>query len=316
MDSAPSITLRERAEAARASFKAFHAAKPKDLVVTTDAGTGRALQPAPVIVRPRTDMPALPPRQSSLLDLLTQHRGHTPASTLHQGRLRIFQPTRRPVMLEEVFCTPWGKVRIKGALGQAHADGIEAIQHVGREPTLLPDGRISLLVDQAEVRRIARQDGGSLRRVADDLMQGLVEIIEPAPLACLGHLIDHIDYRPRGADGAFIMAPNPLDGGQRHLWRVELGKALCRLLEADLWLYQDPGPIAALRHGISQAVARHVLGHKTEPRGGWILDSLIHAVAGDLADQALRNRRREVHCDADALLEVGILIEDGRVRRV
>jgi hypothetical protein len=98
------------------------------------------------------------------------------------------------------------------------------------------------------------------------------------------------------------------------MWRVELGKALCTLVSGDIWLGYDPAPIAQLDRGIAQAIARHVLSHKTEPRGGWTLDGLIRAVAGELDDQTMRDRRREVRKSAAALADVGILIDGDRVR--
>ncbi|WP_018913527.1 hypothetical protein [Thiomonas sp. FB-6] len=223
-------------------------------------------------------------------------------------------------MIDELFTTSWGKVRIKGALDQGHADVAEAILHTGMHAAELPEGRISVVADPAEIRRVARQASGTtFQAVLEDLMRALVQIVEPEPLASVGHLIDHIDHFAKHADGSFMMAPNPLDRRERHLWTIEFGKVLCRLLEQDLWLYRDPAPIAAMRHGISQAVARHVLSHRTVPAGGWRLDGLILTVAGPIEGAALRDRRRElcgVHGDSDALRRAGVLIEDGRVYRV
>ncbi len=89
---------------------------------------------------------------------------------------------------------------------------------------------------------------------------------------------------------------------------------LCRLVDSDLWISRDPYPIAAMRHGISQAVARHVLSHKeVSPKGGWRLDGLLASVTGPLSAQQQRNRRREIHQDVEALLRLGINLHDGRV---
>ncbi|TCS93561.1 hypothetical protein EDC36_1266 [Tepidimonas ignava] len=75
-------------------------------------------------------------------------------------------------------------------------------------------------------------------------------------------------------------------------------------------------PITRLQHGISQAIARHVLTHKTEPSGGWTLDGLIKTVAGgDISEQGMRDRRREARADAEGLAAAGVLLEDDRVRR-
>lgn len=229
---------------------------------------------------------------------LVQQRGGVPTATVSQARLRIFQPTRRPVMLDQMIATAWGRIRVKGRLGQQHDDVLESIMFCGRRPRDIGDGRIKLLVDPADVRRRARQDGTTLRRVLDDLMQAIVEIIEPTPMAETGHLIDRI--KP-----ANVSACNPL-GGERSLWRVELGPVLCKMLAADLWQYRDPQPIAQLRHGISQAVARHVLSHREGTCDHWSIDTLIKAVAGDLSGRAMLDRKRELAADVDALQAIGV----------
>ncbi|MEL5849563.1 MAG: ABC transporter ATPase [Candidatus Igneacidithiobacillus chanchocoensis] len=238
---------------------------------------------------------------------LIERRGGVPTSTVHQARLQIFQPTRRPVEMNQVFQTAWGEVRIKGRLGQQHADLLEAIMHFGTRPKDLGDGRIKLLVDPHQISIATRLEGATLRRGMDDLMQAIVEIKEPAHLAGIGHLIDHVDFAKR-ASGAYVTAPNPL-GGERRLWKVEMGKALCRLIESDLWQRRDPRVLSSLRHGISQAVVRHVLSHRPGTCEKWPLNTLIRAVAGDLGDQAMRDRRRELRDDAQALAVLGVRVE-------
>lgn len=243
---------------------------------------------------------------TATIDLI-HRRGGQPTTTTHQARLRIFQPTRRPVTLEQTFETAWGEVRVRGRLGQQHADLLEAIMSEGRLPAATSDGRIKLLVDPHAVSVITRLEGQTLRRVRDDLLQALVEIKAPAHISCIGHLVDHIDHAQR-SDGSHVTKPNPL-GGERRLWRVDLGKALCRLIEADLWIKRDPRQIAELRHGISQAVARHALSHKRGTCDHWPIDTMIRAVAGTLSQQAMRDRRRELREDAAALAAMGLSVE-------
>ena len=244
-------------------------------------------------------------------------RADLPTATAHEHRLRIYQATRRPARIERKITTAWGTIRVKGKIGQAHADLMDAILYCAKKKAETSDGRIKILVDPAEVRRRADiTSGDQLRRLVDDLLQVVIEVYEPAELACVGHLVDHIDKAQRG-DGTYITRPNPLGGGERHMWRVEIGKALCLLLDKDIWRGYDPSPIARLRHGISQAVARHIMTHSQEPRGGWTLDGLIRAVAGDEIDgQDLRNRRREIQADAAGLAAAGIEVDGDRVRSV
>ena len=236
-------------------------------------------------------------------------RGRLPTTTCHQARLRIFQATRRPRNVDEVCVTSWGRVRVKGRLGQQHADVFETICYRAQRTAPTPDGRIKLLVDPAEVRRVARQSSGStFMHVIEDLMQALIEIMAPMHLACVGHLIDHIDLAQR-ANGEHITRFNPL-GGTRTMWRTEIGRAACKLLDADLWLHRDPTPIAALRHGISQAVARHILTHRAGTCDRWGMDTLIRMVAGDLQPQQMRDRRRELCADFPALARMGVRVAD------
>ncbi len=239
-----------------------------------------------------------------------------PTATAAEHRLRIFSATRRPrAVSAQIVETAHGTIKITGKLGQAHADLLDAICFCAEKKALTQDGRIKLLVDPAKVRRVAGVTSGEqFAKLVDELVAGVIEIKHPVAFACIGHLVDHIDTARR-ADGAAVTRRNPL-GGERKLWRVELGKALCKLLANDVWRGYDPAPIARLRHGVSQAMARHLLTHQYQPRGGWKLDTLIAAVGGDLCEQDLRNRRREVRADTGQLLGIGIHVDGDRVQRV
>jgi len=191
---------------------------------------------------------------------------------------------------------------------------LDAICYHATRRVDLDDGRIKLLVDPAKVRRSCGIGGEQLEKLARELREATIQVKEPVELACIGGLIDHIDTAVRG-DGTPITRYDPLTGGQRHLWRVELGKAFCRLIHKDVWLGFDPAPLARIKHGISQAIARHVMTHEHQPRGGWMLDGLIQAVAGELGDVATRHRRRELRADIAQLEKMGIVLEGNRIKR-
>ena len=70
-----------------------------------------------------------------------------PTSTTYQSRLQLFQPTRRPKAIDRIIDTAWGKIRIKGRIGQAHADIFEAMLSACDKHKILDDGRIRLLID-------------------------------------------------------------------------------------------------------------------------------------------------------------------------
>jgi hypothetical protein len=246
--------------------------------------------------------------------------GEFPTSTTAENRLQIFQATRRPVMREKTIKTPFGTVRVKGKAGQAHHDVLDAIRATG-QPARMQDGRIKLLVDPAEVIRLSRQtSGSSFERVLDDLLQIIIAINEPSSVACTGHLIDHIEKKPRRADGSYITKANPLDGKERHLWRVELGKAATHLIDTDFWHFSSKAEIkllASLRHGVSQAIARHIKTHSMQPNGGWKLDTVIMAVSqgdGETMSKAdMKHRRTEATADAETLARLGVMIVGDRV---
>jgi hypothetical protein len=240
-----------------------------------------------------------------------------PTTTTHAIRLCLFQATRRPQRLQKhEIATPWGKVRISGRLGQQHADVFEAICYEREKKATTADGRIKVLVDPY---RVMKRAGISSKTQLDDIVRELreatIEILEPEHLSCVGGLIDHADKAVQ-IDGTPITRHNPLTGGERPLWTVEIGKAFCKLVFGDVWVGYDPAKIAKLDSGISQAVARHVLTHREEPNGGWKIDTLIEAVSGQCSSQAMRDRRRELREDAGKLKELGIEIDGDRVRRI
>lgn len=249
---------------------------------------------------------------SSTQKTIGNNRPPFPTNTTHAVRLCLFQATRRPIPKEEVIETPHGKIRIKGRLGQQHLDVFEAICY-SREKKREADGRIHILVDPWEVRkRSGQMAGATLERIKDDLMEALIEIIEPNHLACTGHLIDHIDTATRITDDSPLTRQGRF--GEREMWSVEIGKAFCKLLRSDVWVGYDPARISRLDHGISQAVARHALSHKNEPSGGWKLDTLIGAVAGTVQPALLRRYRARINEEAYKLLKIGVIVENGRVR--
>ncbi len=243
--------------------------------------------------------------------MTTGNKPAFPTTTIHAIRLCLFQSTRRPTKIEKIVETSFGKIRIKGRLGQQHLDVFETICF-SREKKKDVDGRIHILVDPREVRNRSEQMSGStLKGINDDLMQAIIEIIEPKDLACTGHLIDHIDGAVKNSTGEKITRRGPF--GERELWTVKLGEAFCKLVKKDIWIGYDPAPIARLNHGISQAVARHVLTHKTAPNGGWKLNTLIEAVAGPLTGMDLRNARRRLKNDSEGLLEIGVIVDADRI---
>ena len=236
-----------------------------------------------------------------------------PTATVSPARLRLCQPTQRPIyMAGEKISTAWGWCKVTGRFGQRHQDALEVFMWCAEAVREIEDGGVELLVDPARVRRTMSDSGyslGRLRILIDDLMGVTIELKVTNGLWVLGGLLDHVKESP-------ATKPNPLDRGtRRRLWRVRLGVAFVQLIKNDVPLHYDPAPIARLQSGVSQAVARHVLSHSSQPNGGWKLDGLIEAVCGELESTSLRHRRRELKIDSLALAKIGIIINGERVSR-
>lgn len=254
-------------------------------------------------------------------DSLRRQGKRFPTSTVHQSRVQLFAPARRPVDEIRQVETPWGTATIKGRLGQGHADVLEAMCHFATAwRKNESDSTIELLVDKYQVRKSAAGgkagSGEQLDRVIQDLLDVSVDLkvtIAREILRVKGHLVEEVAWSEKKR----IPSKGKIGfGRQRNVARpylvVRFGRVASALLETDLRLYYDPTPIARLRHGVSQAIARHVLGHKDQPRGGWKLDRLFKAVGAD-DPKKLANRRREVRRDTPGLLALGIVVADERV---
>ena len=242
-----------------------------------------------------------------------------PTSTALQARVMIYQPSQRPQERKGQWMdTGFGRCRVTGRLGQRHADIVESMLYVAERRRDISDGGIELLIDPARLRRMLSDHQYShdhILKLLTDLRAATVEIVTPELELrgdrIIGGLIDHVIPSP-------MTRRDPLSGGERNLWRVRLGVALVMLLERDLSLYYPPGPIARLQHGISQAVARHVLTHKHDPAGGWHLDTLIRAVCGErISSKEMINGRYRLKRDAADLRKMGIDIDaENRVSRL
>ena len=123
--------------------------------------------------------------------------------------------------------------------------------------------------------------------------------------------MDHIDVLRKLSTGEKITRLGAF--GERKLWTVKLGEAFCKLVQKDIWVGYDPAPIARLDHGISQAVARHVLTHKTAPNGGWMMNTLIEAVAGTVSRELGRKYRERIREDAQKMVGIGVIINADRI---
>jgi hypothetical protein len=242
-----------------------------------------------------------------------------PTMTVTPARIQIFQPTQRPVERANVMAeTSWGRCRVTGRLGQRHADLLEALLYNAEEHRETDDGGIELLVDPARVRKTLSDSWYSwsgIQKLLVELRAATVQIETPLTkqtgIPVIGGLLDY-------TEPSSLKCHNPLTRGERPLMRVKLGRVLTFLLGHDLHLYVNPAPIVRLCHGISQAIARHIQTHKTQPPGGWHLDGLIVMVGGTEKNNSERMRRHRcnVRKDEAGLAAIGIVLDGDRVKRV
>lgn len=239
---------------------------------------------------------------------------HIPTTTAHQARLQLYQPTRRPEWQERVITTAWGSAKVRGKLGQVHADIVEAIcRNAEDHRTVHATGHLQVLVDPYRVRKSV---GGGTPYAKDTLWKMMTELREvsitleiPAKnIRLIGGLLDSVVESPATRN-------NPLTGKPRQLWRVTFDPAFAAMLSGDLRLYYDPAPLAKIDTGVAQAIARHVLTHKDQPEGGWLVDTLINLVGAGGNSTTMRNRRRDLSKCTEALKSVGISVVGNRVSR-
>jgi hypothetical protein len=210
---------------------------------------------------------------------------------------------------------------IRGRLGQGHADVLESMCFFAHKWRETADGRIELLVDKYKVRKAsAGGSGGSgeqLDVIIDDLLDVSVELViqrgKGSALVIKGHLIDEVAQSQVLIEKSGRFGTGEQRDGARAFMRVTFGRAIVAFLRDDLRVYYDPTSIAKMAHGVSQALARHILTHENQPNGGWILNKLLVAIGAGENSQTLANRRRELKRDALALSALGISIEEGRV---
>lgn len=252
--------------------------------------------------------------RAQLLSPVAEALKDIPTTTAHQARLQLYQPTRRPTWQERVITTAWGTATVRGKIGQVHADIIEAICRHAEDYRVVPaTGHLQILVDPYRVRVTV---GGGTPYAKDTLWAMLRELREVSitlevpnqHIKILGGILDRVEESP-------ATRINRLTGKPRQLWRVTLDPAFAAILREDLQLHYDPAPLARIETGVAQAIARHIMTHRDQPAGGWLIDSMIELVGAGGNSQTMRNRRRDVHNCAETLREVGIHIVDNKLTR-
>lgn len=250
-----------------------------------------------------------------------QHRDVTTASTV---RLAICQPTRRPVLKTWRAETKWGSATITGRIGQRHADFIECSRAVAEEQGLDGAERFCCIVDPNKLRTAmsegrARMEWRQMRGLADDLRTCSISDLRIAARPTFGvvtaGILDSVVFegigqaptRPCARLGGVVAR-----GGEgRDLWKVSFSEPWTALIGADLPIsYRGHLPhIVALRHGVSQAVARFMLSHN--PGATYLLPEVLRIVG--VAPSVLHHRRREINEDIEGLAAAGVWVSGDEV---
>ncbi len=237
-----------------------------------------------------------------------------PTTTAHHSRLQIFQATRHPTFCTREIHTPWGSGTITGRLGTMHHLLLEICLFRCERVREIESGAQQLLVDPYRVRRGMTGDKGQysaagIKALAADLRAATFQLDLRGGGWLVDGIIDRITESPK-------RRYDPLTRRERPLARVDITPTYRAFLAADLPLHYDPTPLGALRHGISQAIARLALSHRDQPHGGWSLDHLIQAVGAETEGAAGRKRRFEIRADRDGLAALGLEVAGDKIVRV
>lgn len=236
-----------------------------------------------------------------------------PISTVHQSRLQMYQPTKKPKDIKQVIQTAWGSAVVEGRIGQVHAGLMEAIFKHTIEKRVEPNGSLTVLVDPYKVRTTtyggAQGSHEQIWVMLKDLMKCVVEFNIPGnSRKDLGHILEHVTE-------SSMTRENPLSCEARKMWRITIAAGYLEWISRDLALFYDPKPIARLETGIAQAIVRHLEGHKRQPSGGWHIDGLINTVGAGKTSQSMRDSRRYLLKDQEAMKSLGYVIGEGRVKK-
>lgn len=250
-----------------------------------------------------------------------------PTTTALISRMQVFEPTRRPKCKEtgiRTIETAYGTATIKGRLGQAHADVLEAILYHIEDVVSISGESMTVIVNPHKVRVSAGGDkqfsGEQLYVVTKELMSAVIDI-KTQNIKIIGHIIDTIEVIKDSNAGPLVKATEITNGknnletyGEKTLWKVTIGKGYLQIMTQDLIsIRRDPVTIAKISTGISQAITRFCVTHSNTPNGGWKLDGLIEAVGGNGSVQTFKDRRREVRKDAPFMKSSGVIVDGNRV---
>ena len=240
-------------------------------------------------------------------------------TTESQNRLPIFEPTLKAKDGIRVFENRYGKLTVKGRLGQVHKNLLETIFYERELYDFFEDGNnkyLKVLYHEYKITKYMSKSSSSYcketyNRLIEDMKQAYVEL-ETNKVKVKGPLIlektaSKITKKTKGN------LPN-LRGKEIPLAVITFGPVITTLFEKELRFTYDPKPILSLSSGISQAVVRFLKTHKNHPSAGYHLKPLVENLVENVEGDVWKNIRRFLKKDSETLKSIGILIDFKRDR--
>jgi hypothetical protein len=245
--------------------------------------------------------------------ILAEKRRNQPdigVATITLNRLPVFQPTLRAKYREEAYESPYGRITIKGRLGQNHKSLLETILYLRKLYDLDEENmRLRVLYNEYEVKKHLTTGSTTYnykgyKQLIEDMKQAHVSVGTIAS----GPIIKEI--RPSDNYSRKTKGNLPVIKGKEIPYMiVEFGSVINYLIAKELRFTYDPRAILQLQNGISQAVTRYVKTHKNHPGAGYHLKTLVEALTGNIEGQDWWNIKRLLKKDVEGLKALGITID-------
>ena len=236
-------------------------------------------------------------------------------TTITLNRLPIFQPTLRAEYREASFESPHGRITVRGRLGQNHKTLLEAVLYLRKLYDLDEENmRLRVLYDEYEVKKHLTKGATTYsyegyKQMLEDMKQAYVILEAREQMQIIeGNLIKGIKPSNNYSKKSKGNLP-PVKGKNIPYVILEFGEVVSYLFSKELKFTYDPRPIANLRSGISQAVARYLQTHRSHPPAGYHLRQLIEILEGKMENKRWWTVKEYLKEDAKYLRQLNIDID-------
>ena len=231
------------------------------------------------------------------------------------NRLPIFEPSLKPQFRERTFENTYGRVFVRGRLGQSHKNLLEVLLYKRKAYSSRKDEEgnrcFEVLYSEYDVRKYLSEGAAYSQEryesLIEDLKQAYIEI-ETKDLTVKGELIMDKTLSTIYGKQTKSNLPN-LKGEEIPYAVLRFGAVLNLLISKELKFSYNPKPITQLDSGISQAVVRFLLTHKRHPKAGYHLKALLENLTKNIEGQAWKDIRRVLKKDANKLESLGVVID-------